>query len=227
MQNSNTPYRMCLAQLAFALAAMTSSSFSLAERVPFQYKLLSIEVPCLEEMPEGPELELKCKSPAAATAPGQTCIQSGGEVVIERRAGKRVALCRTAVGKQPPPRSALKPPPGSDDSPGPYDQGSGSQTKTLPIKPPPISSSPSPAQSSSVYCRSGSPPPCPPTGTVGSDATQAKEKLRATTKTQGDFNLGARTSPPGLPPPIVSESKTIKPPYSPTNPAPMDSKDPK
>ena len=220
MKHSNRQYRTRLAQFVFAVAAITSGTNALAKEPPFKYVLLPVDHSYeLCEMDDSAEI---CLGPIRATAAGQNCIKNGGKVVVEMRAGKRAALCRTAATTQSPPRTVLKPPPGGDGSPGPYDQGGGPEGKTLPVKPSPIS----PAQSSSVYCRSGSPPPCPPTGTVGSDATQAKEKLRATTKTQGDF-LGARTSPPGLPPPIVSESKTIKPPYSPTNPAPMDSKDPK
>jgi hypothetical protein len=163
-----------------------------------------------------------CLGPIRATAAGQNCIKDGGKVVMEMRAGKRAALCRTAASKR-------KPPPFGDGSPGPYDQGGGPEAKTLPVKPSPIS----PSQASGVYCHAGSPPPCPPTATVGSDASQVRERLRATTKTQGDFSRGRtytggrRTQSPDLRPPIVSDIKPIKPPYSPTNPAPMDSKDPK
>ena len=222
MKHLNRQYRTRLAQFVFAVAAITSgtNAFATEPIKPFVYvPLVPDPGPCIDLM----EVEEVCLGPIRATPAGQNCIKNGGKVVVEMRAGKRAALCRTAATKESTPRTVLKPPPGGDGSPGPYDQGGGPEGKTLPVKPSPIS----PSKASGVYCHAGSPPPCPPTAAGGSDATQAKEKLRATTKTQGDFNLGARTSPPGLPPPIVSESKTIKPPYSPTNPAPMDSKDPK
>ena len=206
-------------QFVFAVAAITSGTNALAKEPPFKYVLLPIEPCTMTLLPDDEEL---CLGPIKASVAGQNCANSGGKVVVEMRAGKRGAWCRTAASKR-------KPPPFGDGSPGPYDQGGGPETKTLPIKPSPIS----PSQASGVYCHAGSPPPCPPTAAVGSDVSQVRERLRATTKTQGDFNLagrtytgGRRTQPPGLPPPIVSESKTIKPPYSPTNPAPMDSKDP-
>ena len=53
-------------------------------------------------------------------------------------------------------------------------------------------------------CHIGSTQPCPRAAAV----TFGREKLKATTKTQGDFNL-ANSRPSASPPPAVSKSKTV------------------
>ena len=52
-------------------------------------------------------------------------------------------------------------------------------------------------------CQIGSSLPCP-----RASVTFGREKLKATTKTQGDFNL-ANGRPSAPPPPAVSKSKTV------------------